>query len=168
MKKSFAIACLAAATALPAAAQPAERPNLPVYRSGPWFVVRSVRDAGKVVACTGFYRANRHVQLSKDLLIIQTPEEVSGVAFAFDEERFPAPRPLTAGERDLKAIAFSGDDFAKLAKAHKVRIQAGTAQGTVRHELELDGLSGALANIEQGCPVPATARTAPVRGRHRS
>src|SRR5438132_10403130 len=102
-------------------AQPAERPNQPVFRSGPWFVVRSVRDGGKVVACTGFYRANRHVQLSRDMLIVQTPEEVRGVAMAFDDERMPSERPLSAGEKDVKGIAFTGDDFAKLAKSRKVR-----------------------------------------------
>ena len=133
-----------------------ERPNMPVYRSGPWFVVRSVRDGGNVVACTGFYRANRRVQLSKDMLIIQNAAvEVQSVAFGFDDEPMAAQRPLTDGEKDLKGIAFTGDDFAKLSKAHKVRIDVVTTQGTMRHELDLSGLAGALDNIAKGCPVPA-------------
>jgi hypothetical protein len=152
-----------------ASAQPAERPNQAVYRSGPWFVVRSVRDGGNVVACTGFYRANRHVQLSKDTLIIQTDEEVKGVAFGFDDQPVGVQRPLTAGEQELKAIAFSGDDFAKLAKSRKVRVEVATPQGTMRHELELNGLAGALDNIAQGCPVPAQEKKPrPVRHRLRS
>ncbi|HTH79513.1 MAG TPA: hypothetical protein VL593_11075 [Ramlibacter sp.] len=28
-------------------------------------------------------------------------------------------------------------------------------QGTMRHELELKGLAGALDNIDKGCPAPA-------------
>ena len=138
---------------------------MPVFRSGPWFVVRSVRP-GDVVACTGFYRANPHVQLSKDNLVFKTDEDVRAVAFAFDDERMPSGRPLSAPEKDLKAISFTGDDFAKLSRSRKVRVEMATAQGTMRHELELNGLAAALENINAGCPVPAKPH--PVRGKHRS
>jgi hypothetical protein len=127
-----------------------------------------VRDGGKVVGCTGFYRANRHVQLSKDSLIIQTGEDVKAVAFGFDDQAPGALRPLSAGEKELKAIAFTGDDFEKLSHSRKVRVDVATQQGTLRHELELNGLAGALDNIEKGCPVPAPPKTAPVRRKHRS
>ena len=133
----------------------AERPNQPVYRSGPWFVVRSVRDGGNVVACTGFYRANRRIQLSKDMLAVKTGEDVNSVAVGFDDGPLGAARPLTAGEKDLKAIAFTGDDFAKLAHSSKLRIDMETPQGVMRNELELKGIEGALDNIDKGCPVPA-------------
>jgi hypothetical protein len=156
---------LAAFVSTAACAQPPDRPNMPVFRSGPWFVVRSTR--GDAVACTGFYRANRHVQLSKDMLIIQTPDEVKGVAFGFDDQPMGLQRPLSAGEKDLKGIAFTGEDFAKLPKSRKVRIDVETAQGTMRSELELNGLAGALENINAGCPVPSPAQK-PVRHRHRS
>lgn len=118
------------------------------------------------MACTGFYRANRHVQLSKDTLIIQTPEEVKGVAFGFDDQAAGALRPLSASEKDLKAIVFAGEDFSKLTRSRKVHIDVGTAQGTMRHELELTGLAGALENIEKGCPVPDAPRPAGMRRRH--
>ena len=144
--------------------QPPERPNTPVFRSGPWFVVRSVR-AGEAVSCTGFYRANRHVQLSKDMLVIQTGDEVKGVAFGFDDQPMGAQRPPSTGEKDAKSVAFTGEDFAKLAKSRKVRIEEATPQGTMRHELELNGLAGALENINAGCPLPPQR---PVRGKHRS
>jgi hypothetical protein len=150
-----------------AIAQPPERPNQPVYRSGPWFVVRSVREGGSVVACTGFYRANRHVQLAKDTLILQTPEEVKAVAFGFDDQPMGAQRPQSAGEKELKAIAFTGDEFDKLAASRKVRIEVMNSQGTMRHELDLNGLAGALENINQGCPVPEVKKQ-PVRRRLRS
>ena len=160
-----ALALVASACVL---AQPAERPNQPVYLSGPWCVVRSVRDGGSVVACTGFYRANRHVQLSKDMLVIKTPEEVKTVAFGFDDQPMGAQRPLTAGEKELKAIALTGEDFAKLAQSRKVRIEVETGQGTMRHELELNGIVGALDNIDKGCPVPADAPATPKHRRLRS
>jgi hypothetical protein len=163
MKHGLALLVLAASSCV--FAQPAERPNQPVFRSGPWFVVRSVRDGGKLIACTGFYRANGHVQLSKDTLIIKTPEEAKGVAFGFDD-RAPGPqRPLSAGERELKAIAFSGDDFKALTSSKKVRIDVETPQGIMRHELELNGLAAALDNIDKGCPVPDAPKTQPARRR---
>jgi hypothetical protein len=164
MKHGLALLAFAATTCV--FAQPPERANQPVFRSGPWFVVRSVRDGGKVVACTGFYRANRHVQLSKDTLIVQTPEEAASVALGFDDKA-GAQRPLSAGEKELKAIAFTGDDFAKLAHSSKARIDVVTPQGTMRHELELNGIAAALENIDKGCPVPEPPKT-PVRNRHRS
>jgi hypothetical protein len=36
----------------------------------------------------------------------------------------------------------------------------------MRHELDLNGIAGALDNINKGCPVPADAK--PLRKRHRS
>lgn len=153
--KQLALACAFVAATAAAIAAPPERANQPVYRSGPWFVVRSVRDEGNVVACTGFYRANRQVQLSKDTLIVQTtPLDVKSVAFAFDDQPVGAQRPLTAGEQELKAIAFSGVDFTRLAHSARVRIDVETPQGVMRHELELNGLAGALENIDKGCPAP--------------
>lgn len=156
---------LAAVSSL-AWAQPSERPNQPVFRSGPWFVVRSVREGGSVVACTGFYRADRHVQLSKDTLIVQTTEEVKAVALGFDDQPVGAQRPLSAGEKDLKAIALEGEDFKSLARSRKVRMEVVTPQGTMRHELDLRGLAGVLENIEQGCPVPADKPVRRMRARH--
>jgi hypothetical protein len=159
---------LALAVVLPCAiTQAAERPNQAVYRSGPWFVVRSVRD--DVVACTGFYRANRRVQLSRDALVIETGEDVKSVAFGLDDQPMGAQRPLTAGESDLKAVAFSGEDFVRLAGSRKVRVEMVTPQGTLRNELSLDGLAGALDNIGKGCPVPPDkAKPKPKRRRLRS
>ena len=166
--KYFLAAMAFASVASGASAAPPPPPNQPVFRSGPWVVVRSTRDGGSVVACTGFYRANRHVQLSKDTLIIKTIEEVNSVAFGFDDHVPGAQRALSTGEKELKAIAFTGDDFRKLAGSYKVRIDAATAQGTIRHELELTGLAGALENIEKGCPVPAAPQTNERKKKRRS
>ena len=146
-------------------AQTPERPNTPVFRSGPWFVVRSVHDGGSVVACTGFYRANPHVQLSKDMLVIQTADDVKDVAFGFDDQPMGPQRPLSDAEKDVKGIEFTGGDFAKLSASRKVRIDAVTAQGTVHHEFELAGLPAALENISAGCPLPAPPKRAKPRSR---
>ena len=142
-----------------ACAQTPDKPNLPVFRSGPWFVVRSVPESGGAVACTGFYRANQRVQLSKDMLVLKSNDDIDSVAFGYDDQPMGPTRPLSAGEKDVKGIVFTGDDFAKLASSRKLRIDAITAQGTVHHELELNGLPAALANINAGCPVPAPVKT---------
>jgi hypothetical protein len=158
----YAMLLAALGSSLSFAAQPPEPPNQPVYRSGPWFVVRSVR--ADTVVCTGFYSANPRVQLTKDTLVIETADDVKGVAFTFDDQAAGAPRPLSANEKDLKAVAFTGEDFAKLSKSYKVRIDSTTAQGVMRHEFDLNGLAGALENIKVGCPVQAL----PKRGKRRS
>jgi hypothetical protein len=149
-----------------ACAQTPEKPNLPVFRSGPWFVVRSVHDGGGAVACNGFYRANPRVQLSKEMLVFQAPEDIDRVAFGFDDQPMGPTRPLSPGEKDMKGIVFTGDDFAKLASSSKVRIDAITAQGTMHHELELKGLPAALENINAGCPVPAPVKAKAKAKRH--
>lgn len=148
--------CLALAFASAAWAQPEgrQRPNQPVFRSGPWFVVRSVREGGNVVACTGFYRANRGVQLSKDSLVIKTRQEIRTVSLGFDGKPMGAPRPLSAAEKQLGALAISGDEFAQLSLSSKLRLEFVIDQGAQKHELELRGLKGALENINAGCPVP--------------
>ena len=161
----YVVLALALVSSL-ACAQTPEKPNLPVFRSGPWFVVRSVRDGGSVVACTGFYRANGRVQLSKDMLVLKAPEEIDGVAFGYDDQPMGPARPLSPGEKDVKGIVFAGDDFARLASSSKLRIDAVTAQGTMHHELELKGLPAALANINAGCPVPAPVKTKAKAKRH--
>lgn len=162
----FALLALAFVSSL-ACAQPLDKPNLPVFRSGPWFVVRSVHDGGGDVACNGFYRANPRVQLSKDMLVFQAREEnIEGVAFGYDDQPMGPTRPLSAGEKDMKGIVFTGDEFAKLASSSKVRIEAVTAQGTVHHQLELNGLPAALANINAGCPVPAPVKAKAKAKRH--
>lgn len=166
--KHLVVACGLAALASGAMAQSAGRPSTPVYLSGPWFVVRSVREGGDVVACTGFYRADRHVRLSKDTLVVKMPDEVKAVAFGFDDQPVGAPRPLSDGEKELQAITFTGDEFARLAQSRKVRIDEVTSQGTMRHELDLRGLAGALENIGNGCPVPQDKPQHQRRRRHRS
>ena len=148
--------CLALAFASAAWGQPEgrQRSNQPVFRSGPWFVVRSVREGGNVVACTGFYRANRGVQLSKDSLVIKTRQQIRTVALGFDGKPMTAPRPLSEAEKQLGALAIAGDEFAQLALSCKLRLEFVTDQGPQKHDLELRGLKGALENINAGCPVP--------------
>lgn len=124
-----------------------------VYRGGSWFVVRSVKDGGKTVTCTGMYRVNRSVQVNKDALVFRTPVHVSTVALVLDGQATGSPRPLTAAEREAGAISITGDAFAQLSKRGRLNIDVVTNDGAkTRHDLDLNGLAGAVKTIEAACP----------------
>lgn len=157
--KVASTALLLALAAMGAAAQPAaipgERPNQPVYRAEGWTVIRSVREKGGVVACTGMYRRNPHLQLSADNFIIKTPAqmEIRSVAIGFDDEP-RKPRPLTPAETELHALVLQGADFERLVRSHVLNVDVAGAAGRNSHRIELRGIEGAIANIKAGCPVP--------------
>jgi hypothetical protein len=140
--------------AVPPNLAPAVRANTPVFQSGHWFVLRSVREQGSVVACTGFYRGHRGVQLSKDMLIIKSPVALKSVALGFDAAPMRPARPMQSVEEQMGAVVIAGDDFAQLKKSTRLRIDAVTDQGTGSHELDLQGLAETVKNIESGCPLP--------------
>ena len=124
-----------------------------VYRNGSWFVVRSVRNGGNLVTCTGMYRVNRSVQLGKDTLVFKMPVHVSTISLGFDGQAMGAARAVTAAEREAGAISITGDTFAQLSKRGKLNIDVVTNDGgKTRHELDLQGLAGAVKYIEAGCP----------------
>lgn len=124
-----------------------------VYRNGPWFVVRSVRDGGKSVTCSGKYRVNRNIHLNKDSLVIQTPVHVSTVSVGFDDQAMGAARALAPAEREVGAVALRGDTFEQLSKRGRLKIDVVTNDGAkTRQDLDLHGLAGAVKYIEAGCP----------------
>ena len=154
MKQRIMIGILSAA-ALAAHAQPAgPRPNQPVFHAGAWTVVRSVRDGGDVVGCTGFYRAHRGVQLSKDALILKSPVALNSVGLLLDGAPLRRPGPPSKTEDSLGAVVLTGAEFEALAKASTLTLELVTAQGPQRVVVTLRGFAAALENIHAGCPVP--------------
>lgn len=154
MKQGIVISFLWAA-ALAAHAQPAgPRPNQPVFHAGAWTVVRSVRDAGNVVGCTGFYRAHRGIQLSKDALILKSPVALNAVGLLLDGAALRKPGPLSKTEESMGAVVLTGAEFGALAKASTLTLELGTAEGPQRVVVPLRGFAAALENIHAGCPVP--------------
>ena len=124
-----------------------------VYRGGSWFVVRSVRDGGKTVTCTGMYRINRNVQVNKDGLVFRTPVHINTISLGYDDQAMGAARAPTAAEREAGAVTIAGSDFAQLTKRGRLKIDVVTNDGAkTRHDLDLQGLAGAVKNIEAGCP----------------
>lgn len=124
-----------------------------VYRGGSWFVVRSVRDGGKTVTCTGMYRINRAVQVNRDGLVFRTPVHINTIALGYDDQAMGAARALTAAEREAGSVTIAGNAFAQLAKRGRLKIDVVTNDGAkARHDLDLNGLAGAVKTIEAGCP----------------
>jgi hypothetical protein len=138
----------------PAAAQPKLQTNEPVFKSGNWFVVRSTKEGRDTVACTGFYKAHRGIQLSEDSLIVRIPDDMQEITIGYGDKMRP-PRPPEDIEKDLRAVVFRGADFDRLRRTRTVKLEIATAKGTVRHEMNVQGINAALLNIASGCPVPA-------------
>ena len=137
-----------------AAAQPKLQTNEPVFRSGNWFVVRSTKEGRDTVACTGFYKAHRGIQLSEDSLIVRVPDDVQDITIGYGDKMRPA-RPPEDIEKELRAVVFRGADFDRLRRTRIIKLEISTARGQIRHELNVQGINAALLNIASGCPVPA-------------
>lgn len=146
---------LALSAAMPSAVgQPRLQTNEPVFRSGNWFVVRSTKENSTTVACTGFYKDRRGIQLSEDTLIVKVPDGIETVAIGYGDKMRPA-RPPEDIEREMRAVVFRGADFDRLKRTRIIKLEISTARGQLRHELNVQGINAALLNIASGCPVPA-------------
>ncbi|MBC5764927.1 hypothetical protein [Ramlibacter albus] len=147
-----AIAIAAAFAAIAAAAQ--QRPNEVIYKSEDWNVVRSVRDAGNVVACTGFYRHNPRVQLSRDTFIVKLPKEahVRSVALGFGRGELRPPRPLTSAEQSLGAVVLEGADFEQMVKSRMLFVLMEHGDGKKPLRFDLRTIEPALAAIRDCKP----------------
>jgi hypothetical protein len=152
---AFIAVGLALWAALPlAVAQPRLQTNEPVFRSGNWFVVRSTKENSATVACTGFYKDRRGIQLSEDTLIVRVPDDIQSVAVGYGDKMRPA-RPPEDIEKEMRAIVFRGADFDRLRRTKIIKLEISTARGQIQHELNVQGINAALLNIASGCPVPA-------------
>jgi hypothetical protein len=143
-----------ALAALPVHAQPQLQTNEPVFKSGNWYVVRTSKPRSDAVSCTGFYGTRKGIQLTQDSLMVRVSGEIQRVVISFGEKARPerAPQPV---EKDMGAVVLTGDEFARMRRSKTLKIEVGTSQGPVTHELKMQGLTAALGNIADGCPVPA-------------
>jgi hypothetical protein len=140
-------------TAPCALAQPKLSTNEPVYQSGNWFVVRTTKERSDVVACTGFYKSYRGIQLTQDTLIVKVTDDMQSVAIGFGD-KMRAPRPPEDIEKEMRAVVFKGASFDQLRRAKRLKLEVLTTKGSSLHDLKLQGLNGALENIAAGCPEP--------------
>src|SRR5205823_5307074 len=127
--------------------------NQVVFKSGGWFVVRSTRTGSKSVACTGFYKDHRGIQLSKDSLILKFDGELQQVTIALNGKAGTARAPQDI-EQQVHAVVLTGPDFERLNSLKKITVEVETDKGRHTQNMTLAGMKDALENMALGCPVP--------------
>jgi hypothetical protein len=157
MKPRLAALLILAGASCPGWAQPRLDTNDVVFKSSNWYVVRSVRARGATIGCTGFYKSERDVQLSVEQLIVKVPGELREVVVRFNDEVSAPLRPPTKLERQLGAVVIAGEQFEKLQASRRLALEIATTQKRRSIALRLQGLPESLANIRDGCPLPAKA-----------
>lgn len=130
------------------------------YKSGNWKVLRSIDTMNDTVNCTGIYKENYGIQLTKDTLYVSVRGGLRSVTLRFGEK--PA-RPLRLAEdmeKRVDSIIISGTDFAELLEGDRLRIQASTlVSGIATEDLDISGINSALENISNGCPIQPNVAT---------
>ena len=152
-------------------AQPQLATNDVVFKSGNWFVVRSVRARSDTVGCTGFYKSERDVQLGAEQLILKVPGKLRQIVVRFNDEISLPSRPPTRAEMQLGAVVIGGDQFDKLQISRRLNVEITTKEKRSLVALRLQGLPEALINIRNGCPLaakPAPLCTDPLIARMRA
>jgi hypothetical protein len=139
----------------PGWAQPQLATNDVVFKSGNWFVVRSVRARSDTIGCTGFYKSERDVQLGADQLILKVAGKPRRIVVRFNDEISLPARAPTKAEQQLGAIVIGGDHFEKLQGSRRLNVEFTTKEKRSQVALRLQGLPEALANIRNGCPLAA-------------
>lgn len=159
MKKLFAlIVCAVALSTAHANLKLASK----VGTFGNWTVLRDVDKMTDKVSCTGIYKDDYGKQLAERGLYIQVRGGISSVTLRFDDE---PPRPMRLAEKlekDVRAVMLQGAEFDSVVAAKRLRGQVLTlVSGIQDFELDLAGISEALASIREGCPPVALTPEAP-------
>lgn len=155
----------------PGWAQPPLSTNEVVFKSGPWYVVRSVRPRSDTIGCTGFYKSERDVQLGTDQLILKVAGEPRQIVVRFNDEPSLPARAPTKAEKQLGAIVVDGEQFEKLQGSRRLNVEYTVKQKRSKVALRLQGLPEALTSIRNGCPTaarPASLCTDPLIARMRA
>jgi hypothetical protein len=128
--------------------------NAPVvFKSGNWSVLRSTDAMTDKASCTGIYKDQVGIQLANDSLFISMQGGIQSVTLRFDDQPPERLRLGTEMEKELRSVRITGDEFRKLLGSSRLRVQVLTLlRGIEDRDLDLIGISEALANIRQGCP----------------
>lgn len=136
-------------------AQPQPSTRDVVFKSGNWYVVRTVRARSDTIGCTGFYESARDVQLGADQLILKTAGEPRRIIVRFNDESPLPARPAVRAEKQLGAVVLRGEQFEKLQASRRLHVDYTAKDKRRQVTLRLQGLPEALANIRNGCPMAA-------------
>lgn len=127
-----------------------------VFESGKWSVLRDIDKMTDKVSCTGVYGSDYGKQLTTDTLYIGISGGISSVTMRFDESPALPFRLGTKLEKEIRSLMLKSDEFQTALTAKRLRMQVGTlVSGIQDFDIDLTGLSDALDNIKQGCPMPA-------------
>jgi hypothetical protein len=124
------------------------------FKSGNWKVLRSLDSMNDTVTCTGIYKENNGVQLTKDSLYVSVKGGLESVTLRFDDKPAQSMRLAEKMEKEVRAIIITGTDFSELSESSRLRIQALTlVRGVVNEDFNLTGIKDALESIRTSCPV---------------
>lgn len=124
-----------------------------VFKSGNWSVRRGTDPMTDKVSCTGIYKDQLGIQLSREELYVTIRGGIEGVTLRFDDQPAERMRLARKVEKQVSAVEISGDEFRKLLGSNRLRIEVLTlVRGIQNLDLDLTGISDAVNNIRQGCP----------------
>ena len=144
------LACLLAVSS-----QAATLNNAPVaMTSGNWKVYRAVDPMTDAIKCTGVYKGNYGIQLSKEALFIQVRGGIETVAIRFGDNPPQATRLPTAMEKKIGLVILKNSDYDQVVGGERLRVQVYTTLRDVQeNDLDLTGIKEAWESIASECPV---------------
>jgi hypothetical protein len=130
--------------------------------SGNWKVLRHIDSMKDTINCTGIYKENNGIQMTKDKLFVSVKGGIQSVTLRFGDQ--PA-RPLRLPgdmEKKIGSIIISGSDFSELVESNRLRVEAATlVRGIANEDLNLTGIKDALESIKGDCPIQADKTIVP-------
>lgn len=128
----------------------------PTLKTGNWTVLRNVDGMNDKIICTGIYKDNYRVQLTKEALYVRIPGGLEGIVLRFgDDPARPLRLPLKL-EKEVGAVIFELGDFHAALATPRLRVQVGTlVRGVHFDDLDMTGAREAHAHITDGCPPAA-------------
>lgn len=130
--------------------------------SGNWKVLHDKDMMTDKTDCTGIYKNNYGIQLTKDTLYISVPGGIQSVTLRFGDEPAQPFRLATEMEKKVGVIILTGSVFQKLQSVSRLRYQSSTLVDSVKSgDLDLTGLATALNSIKSGCPLRLASATTP-------
>lgn len=124
---------------------------------GNWTIFRNIDNMTDAIECTGIYKKNYGIQLTKKALYISVRGGIQGITLRFGESPAKPFRLPERMEKEINAISISGSEFTELLEAERLRLSVLTLiEGVYDADLDLNGIKSAIDNIKADCPVQPT------------
>lgn len=130
-----------------------------VFTSGNWKVLRNTDSMTDAISCTGIYKSDYAVQLTKDRLHLSVPDGVRGITLRFGDEPARSTRLPDRMEERLSIVTLAADEFSDLLRTNRLRVRVLTLlSGLEDFDLDVRGIQAAVDNIQSGCELTASSR----------